>query len=160
MVAFALHSTYHPFNIVSETSLAESDGELEKRANQSECCPCCCNNVQHSEGVILHRMERNSIIISIILLWSAVVFIPAPTGTTGFCHFLATCCIVSLICFNLLFLIWGGRNFFKMLYRVATERRLAREATSKDGSLSHAGSMRFRENPAFNVELMEMSSSS
>lgn len=151
IVAFALHSTYHPFDIVSKSSLADGDVDDDddnvakdsKDRKRKSCCKCCCGGREHSEGVILHRMERNSIIISIILLWSAVVFILAPTCNSGFCHFLSTLCIVCLILFNLLFLWWGGRNFFKMLYRVTSERMLAREQNK----------MLFSTNPAFNMEL-------
>jgi hypothetical protein len=151
IVAFALHSTYHPFDIVSKASLADGDDDED---SHKSCCLCCCGGGERSEGVILHRMERNSIIISILLLWSAVVFILAPTCTSGFCYFLSNMCIVFLILFNLLFLWGGGRNFIKMLYKVATERRLAREGLRMSKG---ADSMDFAaHNPAFNVEMTQV----
>lgn len=161
IVAFALHSTYHPFDIVSKSSLADGDvddddddvaKDSQDRKHKS-CCTCCCGGREHSEGVILHRMERNSIIISIILLWSAVVFILAPTCNSGFCHFLSMLCIICLIFFNLLFLWWGGRNFFKMLYQLTSERMLAREEMRLSTGRQKVQSMRFSTNPAFDLEL-------
>jgi hypothetical protein len=76
-------------------------------------------------------MERNSIIISIMVLWSAVVFILNQTCQTGWCDFLSTLCIFFLLLSNLVFIVVGGRNFFRLLLQrieKGKERRL-REAS-------------------------------
>ena len=104
------------------------------KADNSSLFCCCCGAKNLQDGIILHRMERNSIIISIVLLWSAVVFILAPNCTVEFCRFLSLLCIVTLILSNFVFLICGGRSFLKMFTNNLRKNALAREMQEKRDS--------------------------
>jgi hypothetical protein len=143
--SFILHSTYHPFDISSSSGKRQG----AKKESRLSCYECCCgHDGGTTEGIILHRMERNSIIISIMVLWSAVVFILNQTCQTGWCEFLSTLCVFFLLLSNLVFLVVGGRNFFRLLLQRIEKGKQRRLRESSVAAAEAALALDFIINPA------------
>ena len=147
--SFILHSTYHPFDISSSSGKRQG----AKKESRLSCYECCCgHDGGTTEGIILHRMERNSIIISIMVLWSAVVFILNQTCQTSWCVFLSTLCVVFLLLSNLVFLVAGGRNFFRLLLQRIEKGKQRRLRESSVAAAGAALALNFIINPALGCD--------
>jgi len=95
MVVNFAHHMYLPFDVNEDTT--DKDKYLEEDAESGHFL---------GEGLLLHRLERNSIIVSMMLLWSASVFtMRLDCGKTGweFCSFV----VLGVFLSNIVFLISG-----------------------------------------------------
>ena len=87
-----------------------------------------------------------------MVLWSAVVFILNQTCQTGWCEFLSTLCVFFLLLSNLVFLVVGGRNFFRLLLQrieMGKQRRLRESSVAAAGA---ALALNFIINPALGCD--------
>ena len=102
MVAFALHHSFLPFDLsttdVTDADVADSDDADADNADDDE----------EGGGYLLHRLERNSLLALMFLLWSASVFYLDQTSCTAFgCNALSITVVVS----NVIFLVLAVRLF-------------------------------------------------
>jgi len=107
IIAFALHHTYLPFHVQKseDTSPPEEEHYSNYRSIKT-------GSESHftENGLLLHRLERNSLICLLLLLWSANVFVISDNSCNdAFCVGLTVICLVS----NIIFLIQGMRLFTK-----------------------------------------------
>ena len=121
VAAFALHSIYLPFETKMYTDRIPRKLSHSRKTCSSHLrdtirwlCSCCsCSRHIVSEGDTLHRMERNSILICTLLLWSAVVFVLIPTCNTDACATLSALCVFALVSSNMVFILVGVCNYVR-----------------------------------------------
>ena len=91
--AFVLHHLYAPFDVKRNEKKNEENKENKNR--------------------LLDVLERNSILVSTLLLWSASVFIVSTTCESGLCYFLVLATMISNIAF-LVSGVWFYARYFCM----------------------------------------------
>jgi hypothetical protein len=132
IIAFAAHHIYLPFHEL-KTGGEEVDvvGEVSESVHgvhgvhgaSSDNVPGSEMSITH-DGLMLHRLERNSLLVLLILLWCAGVFVMSEgTCNSPLCIFLT----VFVFGTNVLFLIQGFTMFVryflkrtKLAYKVST----------------------------------------
>ena len=104
--AFILHHVYVPFDI------HRGGGDVESKNER------------------LDVLERNSILVSAFLIWSASVFYASDTCENGFCYFL----VISTFLLNVAFMISG--IWYYALYFLQQHHKIVDRVTTKLRSLS------------------------
>ena len=99
IVAFTLHFMFLPFHVRQSVDAGNAlPGSVGGESHITE------------DGMLLHRLERNSLLALLLLMWSANVFVLSKDRCDSyFCIFLSGACLAS----NVVFMIQGIRLFIK-----------------------------------------------